>query len=735
MTNFWLIPDNEKRIDDLIENMTLEEKIGQMTQLSPSIVGGFDLPFPELIEMLTEGRISQEEFKKIMQNAEMDYREDQIRAGKIGSFLLNNPTKANELQRIAVEESRLGIPLIFGFDVIHGFKTVFPIPLAEACIWDEDIFTQSARISAQEARSHNIHWAFSPMLDVARDARWGRIAESPGEDPYLASVYARAKVRGLQGNKPDAGDNVAACLKHYIAYGAAEGGQDYNTVSMADSLLCNIYLPPFQAGVAAGAATVMSAFNDYNGVPCTINKFLLRDLLKERLGFAGFVVSDANSIDDCIRHGSAVDLKEAALKSCLAGLDMDMNSHAYSTCLKKQVEEGDVPPELLDDAVRRILRIKMGLGLFDNPYVSEEKISLYNVLPDEHVRLARETARRSIVLLKNEEDILPISENCRVALIGELADLPEEVVGSWAMGFNAADCVSIRQGLLNAGIEVFYEKTCGVTSPFDPDALQRAAERADVIVAVVGELISMSGEAASRADISLPGQQEIMLKAALNTGKPVIVILMNGRPLAIPWLKAHMPVIVEAWQLGIQMGNAVADVLLGYYNPSGKLSCTFPAQVGQCPRYYNHPSTGRPGAGSKFSSRYLDAPLEPLFPFGFGLSYTTFSYADLIVEQTTDQVLASVEVTNTGKYPGEETVQLYIQDIAASLVRPVKELKAFTKVLLQPGQKATVDLAVPKARMGFYDNAMVYRLEDGAFNIYVGANSRDCLQKSIDIAF
>ncbi|NLK89483.1 MAG: glycosyl hydrolase, partial [Clostridiaceae bacterium] len=302
MTNFWLIPDNEKRIDDLIENMTLEEKIGQMTQLSPSIVGGFDLPFPELIEMLTEGRISQEEFKKIMQNAEMDYREDQIRAGKIGSFLLNNPTKANELQRIAVEESRLGIPLIFGFDVIHGFKTVFPIPLAEACIWDEDIFTQSARISAQEARSHNIHWAFSPMLDVARDARWGRIAESPGEDPYLASVYARAKVRGLQGNKPDAGDNVAACLKHYIAYGAAEGGQDYNTVSMADSLLCNIYLPPFQAGVAAGAATVMSAFNDYNGVPCTINKFLLRDLLKERLGFAGFVVSDANSIDDCIRH-------------------------------------------------------------------------------------------------------------------------------------------------------------------------------------------------------------------------------------------------------------------------------------------------------------------------------------------------------------------------------------------------------------------------------------------------
>lgn len=735
MTNFWLIPDNEKRIDDLIDKMTLEEKIGQMTQLSPSIVGGFDLPFPELIEMLTEGRIGQEEFKKIMQNAEMDYREDQIRAGKIGSFLLNNPTKANELQRIAVEESRLGIPLIFGFDVIHGFKTVFPIPLAEACIWDEDIFAQTARISAREARSHNIHWAFSPMLDVSRDARWGRIAESPGEDPFLASVYARAKVRGLQGNAPGADDHVAACLKHYIAYGAAESGQDYNTVSMADSLLYNVYLPPFQSGVAAGAATVMSAFNDYNGVPCTINEFLLRDLLKERLGFAGFVVSDANSIDDCIRHGSTADLEEAALKSCLAGLDMDMNSHAYSTYLKKLVEQGDIPSELLDDAVRRILRIKMGLGLFDHPYVSQEKMSLYDVLPDEHIELARETARRSIVLLKNEDNILPIDQSRRVALIGELADLPEEVVGSWAMGFNVTDCVSIRQGLLNAGLEIFYEKTCGVASPFDPDELQRAADRADVIIAVVGELISMSGEAASRADISLPGQQETMLKAALKTGKPVIAVLMNGRPLAIPWLKDHVPVIVEAWQLGIQMGNAVADVLLGDYNPSGKLSCTFPAQVGQCPRYYNHPSTGRPGAKSKFSSRYLDAPLEPLFPFGFGLSYTTFSYDNLKVEQTADQVLASVEISNTGKYAGEETVQLYIQDITASLVRPVKELKAFTKILLQPGQRTTVSLAVPKAHMGFYNNTMDHRLEDGAFNIYVGTNFRDCLQERIDIAF
>ena len=403
-------------------------------------------------------------------------------------------------------------------------------------------------------------------------------------------------------------------------HGAAESGQDYNTVSMADSLLPT-FIFHLSIRVAAGAATVMSAFNDYNGVPCTINKFLLRDLLKERLGFAGFVVSDANSIDDCIRHGSTADLEEAALKSCLAGLDMDMNSHAYSTYLKKLVEQGDIPSELLDDAVRRILRIKMGLGLFDHPYVSQEKMSLYDVLPDEHIELARETARRSIVLLKNEDNILPIDQSRRVALIGELADLPEEVVGSWAMGFNVTDCVSIRQGLLNAGLEVFYEKTCGVASPFDPDELQRAADRADVIIAVVGELISMSGEAASRADISLPGQQETMLKAALKTGKPVIAVLMNGRPLAIPWLKDHVPVIVEAWQLGIQMGNAVADVLLGDYNPSGKLSCTFPAQVGQCPRYYNHRAPAAPVPKANFLLDIWTLRWSP-FSFGFGLSYT-----------------------------------------------------------------------------------------------------------------
>jgi len=724
----------EQKIEELLSKMTLDEKVGQMNQLSPSIVGGFDLPFPELIEMVTEGRISHEEFSKIMQNAEMDYQEDNIRAGRIGSFLMNNPKKSNELQRIAVEESRLGIPLIFGYDVIHGCRTVFPIPLAEACSWDEGIFEETARIAAREARSRNIHWTFAPMLDLSRDARWGRIAESPGEDPYLASLYSRAKVRGFQGKKLDAGDNLAVCLKHYVAYGAAESGQDYNTVSMAKSLLYNAYLPPFKAAVEEGAATVMAAFNDFNGVPCTVNEYLLREVLKEKCGFQGFVVSDANAIDDCIRHGIVADLEDASKKSCIAGMDMDMNSHAYSGYLKQQVEAGEVPEALLDDAVRRILRVKMALGLFKNPYSPEEKHTLYDVLPKEHVATALETAKRSIVLLKNE-NILPLKKGQKIALVGELADMSSEIVGSWSMGFNVEDCVSIHQGLLNAGADVSYAKACGVTSPFQPEELQSVVKDADIIVAVVGETISMSGEASSRADLSLPGEQEKLLEAALATGKPVVAVLMNGRPLTIPWVDQSVPAIVEAWQLGIQMGNAVAEVLLGSYNPSGKLCCTFPAMAGQCPRYYNHPSTGRPGAKSKFSSRYLDAPLEPLYPFGYGLSYTTYQYDNLTAEQAKDMIIAKVEVANTGDCPGEETVQLYVQDITASLVRPVKELKAFQKVSLQPGEKRIVEMKLPKSSLGFYDDDMNYLLENGEFNVYVGTNSKDCLMEKITVIF
>lgn len=734
MKELLLSPDLENRVDALMKEMTLEEKIGQMNQLSPSIVGGFEMSFEELIEMVTEGRISQDEFGRMMSQAEMDFHEQEIKEGKIGSFLIDNPKKANELQKIAVEESRLGIPLIFGFDVIHGFQTVFPIPLAETCSWNEKVFEESARIAAREARAHSIHWTFAPMVDIARDARWGRIAESPGEDPYLASIYAKAKVKGFQGNQLDSGDNLVSCLKHYVAYGAVEGGQDYNTVSMAKSMLFNGYMPPFQAGLEAGAATVMGAFNDVNGVPCTVNQFLLRDVLKEEFGFPGFVVSDANAIDDCVRHGIAADLKEASKLACKAGMDMDMNSHAYSAYLKQQIQQGEVPLEDLEDAVRRILRVKMAFGLFEHPYVSEDRMTLYDQLPEEHLEAARDAARRSIVLLKNDK-VLPLNKEQSIALIGELANIPTEVLGSWAMAGRERDCVTIYQGLMNAGVKISYAKTCGVNSEFNEEELDQVTKNAEVIVAVVGETSAMSGEASSRADISIPGEQRKMLEAAKKTGKPLIVVLMNGRPLTIDWIKENATAIVEAWQLGIQMGHAVADVLLGNYNPSGKLCCTFPAMVGQCPAYYNHPNTGRPGAKSKFSSRYLDAPLEPLYPFGYGLSYTTFAYDNLVVEQTHNKVIATLEVSNTGTYSGEETVQLYIRDVVASLVRPVKELKAFCKVFLRPGEKMKVQLEVLKNNLGFYDDEMNYLLEDGEFDVYVGTNSKECLKTVVAITF
>lgn len=727
--------EHEARIDALLKEMTIEEKIGQMNQLSPSIVGGFDLPFEELIEMVTEGRISHEEFGQIMAKAEMDYHEEEIRSGKIGSFLIKDPKKANALQKIAVEESRLGIPLIFGFDVIHGFRTVFPIPLAETCSWDEEIFEKTARIAAREARAQGIHWTFAPMVDIARDARWGRIAESPGEDPYLASQFAKAKVRGFQGKSLSEKESIASCLKHFVGYGGAEAGRDYNTVSIAPNQLFNTYLPPVKAAVDEGAATVMAAFNDINGLPCTINRYLLTDLLKEQYQFHGFVVSDANAIDDCIRHGVAKDLGEASFKACKAGMDMDMNSHAYSGYLAEQVKEGAVSMQELDEAVRRILRVKLSLGLFENPYVDVNLEQDTTSILKESLETALECAVKSIVLLKNDNQVLPLRKNQKIGLIGELANLPAEVLGSWALGGREEDCISIYQGLKNAGFQPVYEKVCGVTSPFRKGELDRVIEEVDVIVAVVGETSSMSGEAASRSDLSLPGEQQMMLEAAVASKKPVVVVLMNGRPLALPWVAEHADAILESWQLGIQMGNAVAKVLLGEYNPSGKLCVTFPNTVGQCPMYYNHPSTGRPGGKSKFSSKFMDAPIEPLYPFGFGLSYTRFAYRDLVVEQKEEELFIEVEVQNEGLYEGTEIVQLYIQDVTASMIRPVKELKGFRKVTLVVGERSKVRLIVKKSDLGFYTNEMDYITEDGLFRIYVGTNSRDTLQAEIQVQF
>lgn len=731
-----LTQEQKERVESLIAQMTLDEKIGQMNQESASIVGGFDIPMSELREMIKDGRISREELEKMMDNVERDYHEDDIRAGLVGSVMGNDPKKANDVQRIAVEESRLGIPLIIGFDVIHGLRSVYPISIAEACSFDDELFEETARMAAKESRAYGIEWNFAPMIDIARDSRWGRVSEGSGEDPYLASRFARRKIRGLQNDCSEPGNYVAACTKHYIAYGACEGGRDYNTTTMSTSQLYNVYLPPFRAAMEEGAATVMAAFNDLNGVPCTVNTYMLRDILKGELGFSGFVVSDANAIKECITHGVAIDCDDAGIQAAKAGLDMDMGSHIYRNQLKEAVKNGVVPVSVIDEAVRRILSVKMWLGLFENPYVPEEVIASYEKgIPKEHVLLTRKAAQESIVLLKNENDILPLNKTQKICLVGSLAAKAEEVVGAWAMGWRIRDCVSVLDGLKNSGAEVAYYPCCGPYGEINTTELSAACEDGDVIVAVVGETKDMSGEASSKTDISLAGKQKEMLKKLLETGKPVVVVLMNGRPLALEWESEHIPAILETWQLGIQMGNAVADVLFGDVNPSGKLASSFPAVSGQCPVYYNHMSTGRPAGASKFTSKYLDAPIDALYPFGYGLSYTKFEYNDLCIDKHNDCLNVSVMLKNIGDVAGTEVVQMYMQDVTASLVRPVKELKEYKRVTLEPGETVKLSFSLKKQDMGFYDNNGKYLLEDGLFRIFVGGNSKDTLMQEITVEF
>ncbi len=725
----------KQRIEDLLQQMTLEEKIGQMNQESPSIVGGFDVPFEELIEMMTDGRISKEEFEKIMGNATQDYHEEEIRAGGVGSLMVQDPVKINELQRIAVEESRLGIPLLFGLDVIHGFRSVYPIAIAEAGSFDTDLFERTARMAARESRASGVAWHFAPMVDVARDARWGRVSEGPGEDPCLVSEFARAKIRGLQNDHSSTENYVAACLKHYVGYGACESGRDYNTVSMAMHLFYNTYLRPFAAAVDEGAMTVMAAFNDLNGVPCTVNEFLLRKTLKESLGFPGFVVSDANAIRECVVHGIARDELDAGVKAAIAGMDMDMGTGIYKKHLAEAVRSGAVPMEVIDEAARRILTVKMWLGLFDHPYVAEETMKRYDVLPAEHRELVREAGEKSIVLLKNEDGLLPLKKEARVSLVGSLADMREEVVGAWALSWRPEDCVSIRAGMEAEFPNLKYFPCGGPEGDVNMKEAVEAGEYGDVIVAVLGELISMSGEASSRSEITLPGRQRELLELLLHTGKPVVLVLMNGRPLALHWEQQYVPAIVEAWHLGIEMGHAVARVLSGAVNPEGRLASSFPAVTGQCPVYYNHPNTGRPGSKSKFTSRYLDAPLGALFPFGHGLSYTRYAYEALEVQEAEDRFDIRVRVTNTGSRDGRETVQFYLQDVTASLVRPVKELKGFVKLDLKAGETKTAVFSLAKKDMGFYDNQGVYCLEDGLFRFFAGHDSSDCLCAEKEVRF
>lgn len=723
----YLRGDMNMNINELLSKMTLEEKLGQLNQIPPSIVGGFDVPFSELIEMVMEGRISQEDFGKMMANSEQDFHEEDIKKGRISSFIMNNGKKYNELQKIAVEDSRLGIPLIIGFDVIHGFRTIFPIPLALAGMFDEDAWENSARIAAKEAMTQGIRWAFAPMLDISRDARWGRVSESPGEDPYLAGIYGAAMVRGYQTK------DFASCLKHFVGYGACEGGRDYNSASMSLNTLYNIYLPPFKKACEAGVLTVMAAFNDLNGIPCTTNKFLLKDILKEKFNFKGFVVSDANAVVECVNHGIAADKKDAAVKALKAGLDMDMGTLSFIENLEEALSEGLVSMEDIDEAVRRILEIKEKIGLFENPYINEEEIDSLEILPKEHLEAARDMARKSIVLLKND-NVLPLSLDKKIALVGALADIPQETMGSWAIAGRGSDCVSIKMAMENSGVDFKYEKCCGVEGDYNEEEILRATEGSDVIVAVVGELSSMSGEASSRSDIKLPGKQREFLKRLLETGKPVIACLMNGRPLSLDWENENLHGILECWQLGTMMGYAVVDILFGKYNPSGRLAVTFPSVTGQCPSYYNHYNTGRPASKSKFTSKYIDAPNVPEFCFGYGLSYTKFDYSDMEIVKNDDELSCSITVKNTGEVEGTETVQLYMRDISASIVRPVKELKGFKKISLKPGDSGRVTITLKINDMGFYNDKGEYCLEEGEFHIFMGSNVMDNEKKEIFIS-
>lgn len=730
-------PAVEVRIDELLGKMTLEEKAGQLNVVTASMVGGFDFtaffdnPDPDA-------------FKDVPR----DYHPDWIRAGLAGTY--SGPMNAaliNDLQRVAVEESRLGIPILFGLDVIHGLRTIFPIPLAESCSWEPELARRNAEIAAREASAAGIHWTFAPMMDIARDPRWGRIAEGAGEDPYLGSQMAAARVAGFQGDDLADPEHVIACAKHYVAYGAAVGGRDYNTVEVALQTLHEFYLPPFAAAVRAGAATVMSAFNDINGVPASANRYTLTEVLRGMYGFNGLVTSDAFSVGELIPHGYAKDRRDAGQKALLAGVDIDMSADIYRDELPALVRAGLLPLEALDEAVRRVLRIKLLMGLFEHPYRTDAARETASLLHPDHISAARDAARRSIVLLKNENRALPLRKDLQVlAVIGPLADNAPEMLGSWSFTGSPKDVVPVLAGIrgaVGAKTEVLTAPGCkvdgGSTEEFSTSlsAALEIASQAGAIIAVVGEKASMSGEAASRQGLGLPGRQEELLRALRQTGKPLIVVLINGRPLAIPWLAQNAAAILEAWQPGIQAGPAIADVLFGDYNPSGKLTTTFPYAVGQVPLYYNHPNTGRPEGEFKFTSKYIDGPTGPLYPFGYGLSYTTFAYSDLTISPqkaaSHGRLRVSALLANTGDRPGEEIAQLYIADLVASRVRPVKELKGFQKVALQPGESRVIRFDLEVANLGFYNQKMEYVVEPGDFKVWVGPNSQEGLEGAFEV--
>ncbi|MCG2717066.1 MAG: beta-glucosidase BglX [Candidatus Marinimicrobia bacterium] len=706
-----LSADIEQKVDVLLSQMTFAEKIGQMTQFS-----GINEDYEAL-----------------------------VRKGQIGSFLnVIGAEETNRIQKIAVEESRLGIPLVIGLDVIHGYRTIFPIPLAASASWDTVLIRKAAEIAAKEAASAGIHWTFAPMVDIARDARWGRIAEGAGEDPFLGAAVARAQVLGFQGEDLSDPLTLLACAKHYVGYGAAEGGRDYNTVDVSERTLREIYLPPFKAAVDAGVGTLMSAFNEIGGVPTSANQFTLRTILKGEWGFNGFVVSDWNSIGELVAHGIAKDRLEAGVKGLTAGIDMDMEGRCYTSDMEALVADEILSEELINDAVRRILRIKFYLGLFEHPYI-DENIQKELILHRDHIQTALDLARESIVLLKNEKSVLPLNRKKlnSIALIGPLANDKDSPLGTWRCQGRQEDVVTVYEGLKNKfgdDVKIIYVKGCDVknNSCSGFDKAIKAVQKADVVVMVMGESADMSGEAASRADLNLPGVQAELINAIAETNKPIVLVLMNGRPITLSNIESKVSAIVEAWQLGIQHGNAVADVLVGDVNPSGKLTATFPGSVGQIPIYYNHKNSGRPNISlDKFTSKYIDLPSSPLYPFGYGLSYTEFKYTGIEVENNrlapSDELVVNINVKNAGSCDGVEIVQFYIRDLVGSVTRPVKELKGFQRVSLKAGELKTVQFRIPVRNLGAYDLDMNYTVEPGEFSIMVGGNSIDGLTTTVEV--
>ena len=712
------LKDVDPRVDSLIRIMTLDEKIGQMVLFTSD----WDVTGPTI----REGYL------------------DDIRSGRCGNiFNAYTVDYIRELQRVAVEESRLGIPLMFGYDVVHGHKTIFPIPLGESCSWDLDLIRRSASAAAAEAAASGLNWTFAPMVDISVDPRWGRVSEGAGEDPYLGSLIAAARVKGFQGENLANPLTVLACVKHFAAYGAPFGGRDYNTVDMSERQFREFYMPPYKAGVDAGALSVMTAFNEYDGVPATGNQYLLKDLLKGEWNFQGFVVTDYTSINEMVHHGYARDEAEAGVKAVNAGVDMDLQGEVYFSYLRGLVDSGFVREKTIDDAVRRILNVKAKLGLFDDPYLYCDRARENQVVSNPEIKaLSRDAARRSMVLLKNE-GCLPFDRGDRIAVIGELAASRRDLLGSWKAAGEWDDMNSILDAVraYNGAANVIYAEGCrkiGSDRSGFSEAMDAVAQ-ADKVLMVIGEDWDWSGEAASRTDIGVPGIQSELLKMIASAGKPVAVVLLNGRPLVLEEESKAADAILEAWYPGTMGAEAVTDIVFGQYNPSGKLTMTFPRSVGQIPVFYYEKNTGRPIylPNDKYKSKYLDSPNEPLYPFGYGLSYTDFKYSNLILSSPKMKkghtIDATVTVTNIGSRTGEETVQLYIRDLIGSVTRPVKQLKGFQKLVLAPGESRTVTFTIDDEMLSFWRHDMTFGIEDGDFKVMVGGSSSDLLQTSFSL--